>query len=158
VSADSPFVVYSPKNTRKLAYFSGEEQLCEELGHDYSDGKDWQPEDRAIDCHGRTYRILYSPTDHFYHLEETREIWDPSRLLAVALADVRLSKQDTDVLEQGVRDADDSDKHRVVMEHIGALPDSPLSRMLGWSIIVLLLAFGAAAFYGAARLLSWLTK
>jgi hypothetical protein len=158
VSADSPFVIYSPKSTRKLAYFGGEDQLCEALGHDYSGGQDWQPEDRAIDCRGHTYSILYSPTDHFYHIEETAEIWDHSQLLAIALADVRRSKQDPGGLEQRVRNSNGDEKHRVIIEHIGTLPDSPLSNLLGWVIIMLLLLFGAAVFYGAARLLGWFTK
>ena len=158
MSAVSPLLVYSPASTRKLAYFDSEEQLCEELGHDYSGGRDWQPHDRAIDIHGHTYRILYNPDYRFYYIEKASEIWDHSRLLSVALADVRLSKQDSTVLEQRVRDADGSEKHRVIIEHIGALPDSPAGRRFGWAFFALLFAFAALVFYGATRLFGWFVK
>lgn len=158
MSSYAPFLIYSPRSTRKLAYFGSEEQLCEELGHDCSGGQDWQPEDRAIDSRGHTYRILYNPTDHFYHIQETSEVWDYSRLLAIALADVRLSKQDTKSLEQRVRDADGGSKHRVIIEAIGVMPDSPSARVLGWVIIALLLGFGVVVFYVVTRLFSWSSK
>jgi hypothetical protein len=158
VSADSPFVVYSPKSVRKLSYFGDEEELNEELGHYHSGGKDWQPENRAIDCRGRVYGIHYSPADHLYHMEETGEIWDHSKLLAVALADVRLARQDPAVLERRVRDAGSDHKHRVIIEHINTLPASLLTKVLVCLVILLALAFGAAVCYGTVRLVTWLSK
>ncbi len=156
INTTGPFVTYEPACKRKLGFFPDQECLLDALGHEGQKIQDWMPEDRAIDCAGRAYCMVYRSQDDFYDIEPTGEIWDYPRLLEIAIEDTIFIKRDPEILRERVDRVPDPEKFRVIMEYIDELPSIPF-----WGLcylIIFLILFGLAVTYGAYHLIIWLTK
>jgi hypothetical protein len=145
-----PFLIYS---TGGLAYYANEELLNEALGHDYSDGRDWEPGDRVIESSGRTYQIVYDKNERFYHTQETGEVLNYRNVLALAVDACRAVKRDPRELQRKVEMADDTDKIGIIMEHVRDLPEGPpMFIVFQWFFFIVLTAIFVLLVYGVCRL------
>jgi hypothetical protein len=155
MSENGPFLIYSTGGG--LIYYANEAALNEALGHDYSNGLDWESSDRVIDSSGHMYKIVYDKEDRFYHTNDAGEIWDYRKVLSLATDACRTVKRDPRELHHKVETADDADKIRIIMEHVRGLPEGPpMFIAFQWFFFIVFAAIIVLIVYGLYRLVDWL--
>jgi hypothetical protein len=155
MSENGPFLIYSTGGG--LIYYANEAALNEALGHDYSNGLDWESNDRVIDSSGHAYNIVYDKADRFYHTNDAGEVWDYRKALSLTTDACRTVKRDPQELHHRVETADDANKIRIIMEHVRDLPEGPpLFVTLQWCLIGAIAAIFVLFVYGVYRLVGML--
>ncbi len=156
VTKGKPFLTYEPANKCKLTCFPDKQCLLDFLGHIGKSMQDWTPEDRAIDSSGRVFRFVHNPKREWYNLEPTGETWDHEKILALVIADGRLSKCTPETLRQRVAAVPDAQKIRTILDSMDSIDSGSTRALVG--LLVFLLLFGAGVFYLTLRIVNWLSK
>ena len=139
------------KQSARIDEFRDEEELGTALGHDYSDGDDWGPEDLVLDPQGRIGKIGYN--GQFYEYRFTQDKVTLGQLKDIASAVLRKNGWTEEAVRARVTQINE-------VGHLSAVAcQYPLRvRLVHGVIFVCLLAFLAAWFIGWFLAPAWVLR